>query len=83
MIEIDRLALDQRGRRDQLIGGARIKREVAFQQTVKLALLHVGWFAVDRDDVDQKRRRREAKARIVKTPIAMRGRRNNFGNELA
>jgi hypothetical protein len=66
-----------------LIRGSRIKREVAFQQAVQLALLHVGWFAVDRDDVDQKCRRREAEAGVVKTPIAMRGGRNNFGNELA
>ena len=83
MIEIDRLALDQRGGRDQLIRSARIEPEMAFKQAVKLALLDRRWLAVERDDVNQKRRRRQAIAGVVELTIAMRAGRNHIGNELA
>ena len=58
-------------------------RKVRFQEAVKLALLDRGGFAVDRNDVNQQRRCREAIPGVVKTPIAMRAGRNNIGNELA
>ena len=41
MIEIDRLALDQRRGRDQSIGGTRIKPEAAFDQAMKFALFRL------------------------------------------
>ena len=83
MIEIDRLALDQRRGRDQLIRGTGIKPEAAFDQAMQLALFSLGWFAVDRNDVNQQRRRRQTIAGIVKCPMLVRGGRNNVGNELA
>jgi hypothetical protein len=83
VIEIDRLALDQRRGRDQLIGGTAIKPEAAFDQAVKLALFNVGRFAVDRNDVNQQRRRRQTIAGVVKCPRLVGGGRNNVGNELA
>src|ERR1700716_3334344 len=43
MIEIDRLALDQGCRRDQLIRSTWIKPEAAFEQAVKLALFLFRW----------------------------------------
>ena len=83
MIEIDRLALDQRRGRDQLIGGAGIKPEAAFDQAVKLALFRFGRFAVERDDVNQQRGRRQPISGIVECAMPVRGGRNNVGNELA
>ena len=65
MIEIDRLALDQRGRGDQLVGGAGIELEAGFDQAVQLALLDRGGLAVERDDVDQQRGRREPVVGLV------------------
>jgi hypothetical protein len=65
MIEIDRLALDQRRGRDQVIGGARIKPEMAFDQAVKFALFGCRGFTVERDDMNQQRGRRQAIAGIV------------------
>ena len=83
MIEIDRLALDQSGGCDQFIGGAGIKPEPAFKQAVQLALLDCGWFAVERDDMDQKGRRCQPIPGIVKCAILVGGERNNVGDELA
>ncbi len=83
MIEIDRLALDQRRRGDQLIRGAGVKPEAALEQAMKFALFNIGGFAVERNDVHQQRRRRQAIAGIVKYAVLLRGGRNNIGNELA
>ena len=83
MIEIDRFALDQGRRRDQLIRGTGIEPKAAFDQAVKLSLLEIGWFAIDRNDVDQQRRRRQTIPGIVKRPVRVRGGGNNVDNELA
>src|SRR5258708_36802143 len=47
VIEIDRLALDHRRGRDQLIRGTGIKPEAAVDQAMKLALFGLGRLAVD------------------------------------
>ena len=73
MIEVDRLALDQRRGRDQLIGVAAIEPETAFDQAVKLALFGLGGFAVERDDVNQQRGRRQTIAGIVEMRERSRG----------
>src|SRR6266404_2360852 len=83
MIEIDGFALGPRRRRDQPVGGAGIEPKTAFEQAMKLALFQVGRLAVERNDVNQKRRRRQAIAGIVKGLILMRGGGNNVGDELA
>src|SRR5438046_8121521 len=83
VIEIDRLALDQRRGRNQLIRGTGIKPEAAFDQAMKLALFGIRRLAVDRNDVNQQRRRRQTIAGIVKCPMLVRDGRNNVGNELA
>src|SRR3982075_3472979 len=83
MIEIDRLPLDQRRGRDQMVRGAGIEPETAFDQAVKLALLDFGRFAVERDDVYQQRRRPQPVAGVVKGPTFVPGGRNDVGNELA
>src|SRR5258706_1621731 len=82
-IEIARLTLDQRRGGDQLIRRAGIKPKAACEEAVKFAFFDVGWFAVERDHVNQQRRCRQTISGIVKRPIVVRGGRNNFGNELA
>src|SRR6266568_1673604 len=77
VIEVDRLALDQRRGRDQLIRGTGIKPEAGFDQAMKLALFSLGRLAVDRNDVNQQRRRRQTIAGIVKCPMLLRGGRDN------
>jgi hypothetical protein len=66
-----------------LIRRTGIKPEAAFEQAMKLALFNFGRFAVERDDVNQQRGRRQTISGIVKYPILVRGGRNNFGDELA
>jgi len=72
MIEIDRLAFDQGRRRNQLIRGAGIELEPALQQAVQLALFDRRRLAVERDDVNQQRVRRQPIAGIVKRPALVR-----------
>src|SRR5882672_11075406 len=83
MIEIDRLALDPRRGGYQLIRGTGIEPETGFKQPMQLPLFNVGWFAVERNDVNQQRGGRQTIPGIVKCPILMRAGRNNVGNELA
>jgi hypothetical protein len=83
VIEIDRLAFDQRCRRDQLIGGAAIESEAALDQAVQLALLALGRLAVERDHMDQKRGGRQLVAVVVEGALAISMGRHNIGNELA
>ena len=82
MIKVDRLALDQRGRSDQLIGGAGIQAKTAFDQAVKLAPLRIGRFAVERDHVDQERGCRQPISAVVEGAVMGMGG-NNVGYELA
>jgi hypothetical protein len=50
---------------------------------MKFALCNIGWFTVERNNVDQQRRRRQTISGIVKCATLVRGGRNNVGNELA
>src|SRR5271169_1773368 len=81
MIEIDRLALDQHCRRDQLIRRSGIKPKAAFDQAMKLALLDFGWLAVEGNHMNQQSRCGQTVSVVVK-PI-MWGGRNDVGDELA
>ncbi len=83
MIEIDRLALDLRRRRDQAVRGAGIELEAALDQAVQLALLDLGRLAIERDDVNQQRGRGQTIAGIVERPFLVRAGGDNVGNELA
>src|SRR5258708_953373 len=83
VIEIDRLAFDPCRRRDQLVRGAGIELEAAFDQAVKLALLDRGRLAVERDDMDQECGCGQTIVGIVEGTIAVRVGRDNVGNELA
>ena len=83
MIKVHRLALDQRGRSDQLIGGARIQAKTAFDQAVKLAPLRIGRFAVERDYVDQERGCRQPISAVVEGAMVRSMGGNNVGYELA
>ncbi len=83
MIEIDRLALDLGRRGNQPVRGAGIELEAGFDQAVQFALLDFGRLAIERDDVDQKRGRRQTIAGIVERPLLMLAGGDNVGNELA
>jgi hypothetical protein len=50
---------------------------------MQLALLGSGWFAIERDDVNQERGRRQAVSGIVEVPTLMCVGRNDVGNKLA
>ena len=78
MIEINRLTLDQHRRRDQLVRRSRIKPEAAFDQAVKFALFGFGRFAVNRNDVNQQRRRGQTIPGIVECPMRVCGGINAF-----
>src|SRR5438552_17025172 len=58
MIEIDRLAFHQHRGGNQLVRSAGIEPEAGFNPPMKLALFDLGWLAIERDDMDQQRRRR-------------------------
>jgi hypothetical protein len=50
---------------------------------VKLALFGIGWCAIERDHVNQQRRRGQTIPGIVKRPMLVGGGRNYVGDELA
>ena len=82
MIEIDSLAFHARGRRDQLVGGPRIEPEPSFYQVVQLAFFSIRRFAIERNDMDEQRRRRELVAGFVERLIFLCSRRDNLSNEM-
>ena len=77
MIEIDRLAFSPRRRRDQMIRRTVIELEAAFDQTVQFAFLDRARLAIERDDVNQQRGRRQQIPGIVKREIRIRTGRND------
>ena len=83
MIEIDRVTFDPRRRMDQSVCGAGIELKPGFDQAVQLALLDRGGLAVERDDMNQQRRRRQTISGIVERAILIRTGGDNVGNELA
>ncbi|MHC2497663.1 hypothetical protein ACVI8K_004579 [Bradyrhizobium barranii subsp. barranii] len=82
VIEVDGLALDLGGVRNQAVGGTAIQPEVTFDQAVQLALLGRRRLTVQRDHVNQQRGGRKPVIAIAECAIpGMRG--HNVGDELA
>src|SRR5437588_11139001 len=83
VIKIDRLALHQGRRGDQLVCRAGIKSEAAFDEAMKLAFFRSRRLTIDRSHMYQQRGRRQTISGIVKNPLLMLARRNYIGDELA